>query len=56
MESRSAAAVIEVVDTEHGAMWQACVGGVCVRAHSGVQLLELYRVLLVSQGRPVPPG
>jgi hypothetical protein len=56
MESRPAAAVIEVVDTEHGAMWQACVGGVCVRAHSGVQLLELYRALLVSQGRPVPPG
>lgn len=45
-----------VVRTEHGAMWQVCSGGVCVQAHSGVRLMELYRQLLISQGRPVPAG
>ena len=45
-----------VVRTESGAMWQVCSGGVCVQAHSGVRLMELYRQLLISQGRPVPMG
>lgn len=43
-----------VVRTEHGAMWQVCSRGVCVQAHSGVRLIEAYRQLLISQGRPVP--
>ena len=45
-----------VVRTEYGAMWQVCSRGVCVQAHSGERLMELYRQLLISQGRPVPVG
>lgn len=37
-------------------MWQVCCGGVCMRAHSGVRMLELLRALRISQGKPVPPG
>lgn len=45
-----------VIDSPQGALWQICSGGVCVQAHSGVRLMELYRQLLISQGRPVPMG
>jgi hypothetical protein len=47
---------LEVIDTPAGAMWQICLGGICVQAHNGEQLLAQYRALRISQGRPVPPG
>lgn len=53
---QSADGQVTVVMTVKGAMWQVCSGGTCVRAHSGVRLIEQYRALLVSQGRLVPPG
>lgn len=53
---QSADGQLVVVMTLQGAMWQVCSGGTCVRAHSGVRLIEQYRTLLVSQGRMVPPG
>lgn len=46
---------LTVVDTDEGAMWQVCCGGICLRAHSGVQMVELLRALRRSQGLPVPP-
>lgn len=51
---QSADGQLVVVKTEQGAMWQVCSGGTCVQAHSGMRLMELYRQLLISQGRPVP--
>jgi hypothetical protein len=53
---QSADGQLVVVRTTEGAMWQICSGGVCVQAHSGVRIIELYRQLLISQGRPVPEG
>jgi hypothetical protein len=53
---QSADGQLVVVNTSSGAMWQVCIGGTCVRAHSGVRLMEQYRALLISQGRLVPPG
>ena len=53
---QSADGQLVVVVSEKGALWQICSGGVCVQAHSGARVIELYRQLLISQGRPVPPG
>ena len=54
--TQSADGQLVVVMTEKGALWQVCAGGVCVQAHSGARVVELYRQLLISQGLPVPPG
>ncbi len=54
--TQSADGQLVVIATAKGALWQVCSGGVCVQAHSGVRLIEAYRQLLISQGRPVPPG
>lgn len=54
--SQSADGQLVVVNTHEGVMWQVCCGGVCMRAHSGVRMLELLRALRISQGKPVPPG
>lgn len=43
-----------VVDDAGGVAWQICSGGICLRNRCGARLLEEYRALLVSQGRPVP--
>lgn len=53
---QSADGQLVVVNTSRGAMWQVCLGGVCLQAHSGIRLMEMYRALRVSQGRLVPPG
>lgn len=53
---QSADGQMVVVATSRGVMWQICLGGVCVQAHSGAHLVELYRQLRISQGRLVPPG
>lgn len=54
--SQSADGQLVVVLTAKGALWQICSGGVCVQAHSGARVVELYRQLRISQGLPVPPG
>lgn len=43
-----------VVDDAGGVAWQICSGGICLRNRCGARLLEDYRALLVSQGKPVP--
>jgi hypothetical protein len=43
-----------VVDAAGGCCWEICAGGVCLQDRCGARLLERYRALLVSQGRPVP--
>lgn len=53
---QSADGQLVVVSTPRGAMWQVCCGGICLQAHSGVQMVELLRALRRSQGLPVPPG
>lgn len=54
--SQSADGQIVVVVTAAGVMWQVCLGGVCVQAHSGAQLMEMVRALRISLGQLVPPG
>ena len=54
--TQSADGQLVVIATAKGALWQVCSGGVCVQAHSGARVVELYRQLLISQGRVVPPG
>lgn len=53
---QSADGQLVVVATPAGAMWQVCLGGICIQAHSGEQLLAQYRALMISQGQLVPPG
>lgn len=53
---QSAEGQLVVVSTPRGAVWQVCCGGICLQAHSGVQMVELLRALRRSQGLPVPPG
>lgn len=53
---QSADGQIVVVATSEGVMWQCCIGGICARAYSGAQLMEMVRALRISRGRLVPPG
>jgi hypothetical protein len=43
-----------VADAAGGCCWEICVGGICLQDRSGARLMERYRALLVSQGRPAP--
>lgn len=43
-----------VVDDAGGCCWEICSGGVCLRSRSGPAVMERYRALLLSQGRPAP--
>lgn len=43
-------------DAIGGTGWQICSGGVCLLDRSGPALMEKYRALRLSQGRPVPLG
>jgi hypothetical protein len=52
--SQSEEATIEVVSENGGAVWQACLGGCCVRSGSGVRLLELLAAMLRSRGIRTP--
>jgi hypothetical protein len=47
---QSAEAQVTVVSVNGGAIWQACLGGCCVRSGSGVRLMELLAAMLVSRG------
>jgi hypothetical protein len=47
---------LTVVATSRGPWWRICSRGVCIVDPIGARLLERYRALLVSQGRPVPPA
>jgi hypothetical protein len=43
-----------VTDATGGCCWQICTGGLCLQDRSGARLMERYRALLVTQGRPAP--
>jgi hypothetical protein len=43
-----------VADAAGSCCWQICAGVVCLQDRSGARLMELYRALLVSQGRAAP--
>jgi hypothetical protein len=45
---------IEVVSEQGGAVWQACLGGYCVRSGSGARLMELLAAMLRSRGVEPP--
>lgn len=46
---------LTVVDhPDLGGCWQICSGGVCLQDCCGHAIMERYRALRISQGRPVP--